>query len=301
MKSFNYIFLFVFILSSCSPKTDNRKIASEYLAENGYVSDNTIDQKLTETIEAINILAKKNLNKYFVLDNKKYNPFDTSQILIVPFRKSNGTGTKSGFSVIEKRLVFICPLQIKEFVFSNSLSDTADISGYLGIILLHELSHYALGVSGSFDENKENKQVGKSQLGDQNMWTEPEILTAQKRLELKVDSLAVEMVKQGIKITDGNCFNVCMSIQLAINGAEFMLFGKRIIENFGSKIPKLIRDKNWTHPNLELRLAFMNYYLNPTLEKQIQINDYLYQREVEPIHRQETDPRIYQGERKVIQ
>jgi hypothetical protein len=120
-------------------------------------------------------------------------------------------------------------------------------------------------------------------------------------LELKVDSIAVQLVKKGVKITDGNCFSVCMSIQLAISGAEFILFGKRLLENFGSGTPKLIRDKNWTHPNIELRLAFMNYYLNPTPEKQSQIDDYLYQREVEPIHKQETDPRIYQGQEKVIQ
>ena len=300
MKIFSLFVAIIFISVGCTNQVSNRDIASNYLIEKGYVEDHTIDKELTEVINGINILSKQYLNKEFVTE-ANYNAKDINQILVTPFRRKKGLGTISGFSSIENRLVFICPLQIKEFVGANSLSDTADISGYLGIILLHELGHFTLGISGSFDENVSENSVEKSMLGEQDMGTEPEIMTSQKRLELKVDSLAVEFVKKGIKITDGNCFSTCMSIQLAINGAEYMLFGKRVIENFGSTAPNLIRDKNWTHPNLELRLAFMNYYLNPTLEKQSQIDDYLYQREIEPIHRQETDPRIYQGKGKSIQ
>jgi hypothetical protein len=300
MKNFSLFISITLILIGCKSKVSNKDIASNYLIEKGYVADHTIDNELTEVINGINILTKQYLNKTFVTE-ANYNPTDTNQILVTPFRKKIGVGTVSAFSSIENRLVFICPLQIKDFVSANSLSDTADIKGYLGIILLHELGHFSMGISGSFDENSAENTVQNSQLGEQDMGTEPELMTIQKRLELKVDSLAVELVKKGVKITDANCFNACMNIQLTISGAEFMLFGKRLLENFGSTTPKLIRDKNWTHPNLELRLAFMNYYLNPTLEKQSQIDNYLYQREVEPIRRQETDPRIYQGERKVIQ
>ena len=300
MKNYSLIIAATLLLAGCTNKVSNKEMAANYLSEKGYVADHTMDKELTEVLDGINILAKQYLNKKFVT-TANYHPGDTSQILITPFRKKNGTGTNSGFSVIEKRLVFICPLQIKDFVASNSLSDTAAIKGYLGIILLHELCHFALDVSGSFDEDEQENQEQKLQLGEQDMGTEPEIMTTQKRLELRVDSLAVELVKKGIKITDGNSFGICMDIQLAINGAEFMLFGKRLLENFGSTTPTLIRDKNRTHPNIELRLAFMNYHLNPTVEKQHQIDDYLYQREIEPIHRQETDPRIYQGREKVIQ
>lgn len=300
MKIFSLFIAIIFISVGCTNQVSNKDIASNYLIEKGYVADHTIDKELTEVINGINILTKQYLNKEFVTE-ANYNAKDINQILVTPFRRKKGVSTISGFSSIENRLVFICPLQIKEFVSVNSLSDTADISGYLGIILLHELGHFALGISGSFDENSDENLVQKSMLGEQDINTEPEIMTSQKRLELKVDSLAVELVKKGNLINEGNCLSICMSVQLAINGAEFMLFGKRLFKNFGSTAPKLIRDKNWTHPNLELRLAFMNYYLNPTLEKQSQIDDYLYQREVEPIHRQDSDPRIYQGEGKSIQ
>jgi len=299
MKNFSLCLAIIFILFGCTNQVSNKEIASNYFIEKGYVADHTIDVELIKVINSINVLAMQNLNKVFVTETN-CNPKDINQILIAPFRRKNAVGTVSAFSSIENRLVFICPLQIKEFVKANSLSDTADISGYLGIILLHELGHFYLGISGSFDNNSVIITDQKNLLGEQDMGTEPEILTTQKRQELKVDSLAVEWIKK-VTITNGDCFSTCLNIQLAINGAEFMLFGKRLLENFGSKTPKLLRDKNWTHPNLELRLAFMNYYLNPTPEKRSQIDNYLYEREVEPIHRQETDPRIYHGQGKIIQ
>ena len=79
-----------------------------------------------------------------------------------------------------------------------------------------------------------------------------------------------------------------------------MLFGKRTLSSFGTPGPAMIKDQAWSHPNIELRLAFMNYYLNPTEEKQAQIAEYIYEREIAPIERQSTDPRIYQGNEKVL-
>lgn len=299
MKYFKLLIIFILVLESCSNKNFNKDIAANYLVEKGWVEDHTIDIKIKEVLEGINMMAFQKINKQFVLEDK-YNPTDSGQILIIPFRKKNGIGTISAFSSIENRLVFVCPLQIKEFIVSNSLSDSADMSGILGIILLHELCHFSLRISGSFDENLEAPKKQTSELGELDMGTEPVLMTSQKRLELNVDSLAIEMVKKGIRNTEGNCFNTCLNIELALGGAEFMLFGKRTIEEFGNSKPKMIHDKSWSHPNIELRLAFMNYYLNPTLEKLNQIDNYLYQREVEPIHRQETDVRIYQDERESI-
>ncbi len=286
------------ILTSCVKKPNHKDFAINYLREKGYVEDHTIDIKLEQIIKGINILSKQSLNKYFVLDTN-YDPTDPDQILVIPFRKKNGIGTVSGFSSIENKLVFICPLQIKEFVATNSLSDSSDISGYLGIVLLHELSHFALGVSGSFDENSQISEE-KSGLGELDLGTEPILMTTQKRLELKVDSVAIEMIKAGIKSKNTDCFKMCTDIQLSVVGSEFVLFGKRLLENFGNQSSDIIRDKSWSHPNLELRLAFMNYYLNPTLEKRRQIDNYLYQREIEPLNKQSKEPRIYNGYDKIL-
>lgn len=44
----------------------------------------------------------------------------------------------------------------------------------------------------------------------------------------------------------------------------------------------------------------MNYFLNPTEQLRKIIDDYLYNREIAPIERQQTDPRIFQGQEKIL-
>ncbi len=102
------------------------------------------------------------------------------------------------------------------------------------------------------------------------------------------------------KIPQTDCFSSCINIELAIGGAEFMMFGKRTLDDFGTPTPNFIKDKSRSHPNLELRLGFMNYYLHPTDQKREQIDNYIYEREVAPVNRQLTDPRIFQGEKKIL-
>jgi hypothetical protein len=97
-----------------------------------------------------------------------------------------------------------------------------------------------------------------------------------------------------------SCYGVASSVQLVLPGMQFQLFGLRRLDDFGSSTPNLLRDPSNTHPNLELRIAFMNYYLTGLDSQKQMIDDYLYEREVAPIHRQETDPRIFQGMEKIL-
>jgi hypothetical protein len=290
-------FIFLLLFFGCKQLPTGDELSSEYLDEKNFIADNTINNQLDSIIAGINCLARISSTKHFVL-TKQYNSKDTNQILIISFRKKSGTGNSSGFSDIDNRCVFICPAQIKDFVQANSLSDTIDITGYLSLILLHELGHYIYRLPGNFDEGS-SAETKISQLGEQDLGLSPEVMTYNKKKELQVDSIAIDMIKKGASITTDNCFDIAFKTEMAISGAEFTLFGKRLIGEFGTQTPGLIRDHNWTHPNIELRLAFMNYYLNPTEQKREQIDDYLYNREVAPINRQLTDPRIYQGDEKI--
>ena len=49
-------------------------------------------------------------------------------------------------------------------------------------------------------------------------------------------------------------------------GMAFQIFGLRTLEAFGNPI-KIFRDPSPSHPNMELRVAFMNYFLYPTPER----------------------------------
>jgi len=62
--------------------------------------------------------------------------------------------------------------------------------------------------------------------------------------ELRVDSLAIEMVRKGIEMTDKGCFNCSMNIPLAVNGAEFIIFEKSEIANFGNPAPNQLKDQS---------------------------------------------------------
>jgi len=298
MKNFNpMLFLWLLSLTGCSNSKNGKEQTQFQLKQRNYVADHTIDDELDALVPGLNCIAAKGESKrYFVLE-KDYVQSDTNQILIVTFRLTVGKVTPSGFSDLANRIVFICPPQISSFVQVNSLSSTSDLSGYLGIVLLHELGHFITGISGNFDEAN-NEPSKKSRLGEQDMNTTPQYLTYAKKRELQVDSLAVQMLKKSLVNPTTACLLSATGIQLAINGAEFMQFGNRILGNFGTLTPSMIKDQAWSHPNIELRLAFMNFHIHPTLEKKQQIDEYLYEREIAPVIRQSTDPRIFQGDQK---
>lgn len=288
----NFISICLVLLCVCCKEEKQRgeERARSYLALKTYVADHTVSDTIKLLLPQLNQIAKQFTHLYFV-DEDGYDAADSNQILLIPFRKKNEIGVSSGYSDIGHRIVFICPPQINEFVRSNSFSDTFSISGYLGIILLHEIGHFITKIPGSFDEC-DDSTFDTSQKYNK----DPIYMTSIKKKELKVDSVAIEMVKTGLKSSDAFCFNSCMDMQLAIVNAEFMLKTKRNLENFGhfqDYNPYLLKDKTWTHPNLELRIAFMSYYLNPSEEKLSQLNEYLFQREIAPLIKYPLVPDIY--------
>jgi hypothetical protein len=228
---YKYIVCLIFFITACASKKDGNQIQAFYLEAKNFNADHTIDNDLDSLLPGVNCILKT-LSSKRIVTAKDYNQSDTNQLLLIPFRKKNQLGTSSGFSQIENRVIFICPSQIKEFVRSISLSDTAAIYGYLSLILLHEAGHFIYNTPGNYDEGV----VGSSsKLGEQDMGTKPQVMTTFKKLELKVDSLAVEMVKKA-NTSKSKCFTTCTGIQLAINGAEFMVFGKRLIGDFGEAL-----------------------------------------------------------------
>lgn len=286
----------VMLSCACSRERKASEITGDLLFKYGFVNDYTTNAVLDSILPALNTMARHAGPRYFVLE-KDYSAGDTNQILLIPFRRRSDIGSVTAFSDIKGRYVMLCPLQIKSFVAAHSLSDSTDVSGYMGLVLMHELAHFICAVPGGFDSGTNAKDAAP-ELGERDMGTEPQLMTRYKKLELKVDSLAVEMVKAGAAQKDLNCFIFSNNIKLAVMASEFTVFGSRILDDFGSTSAGLLKDNSWTHPNLELRLAFMNYYFNPSPQKWEQIQDYLYEREVAPVHRQELDVRINQDERR---
>ncbi len=180
----------------------------------------------------------------------------------------------------------------KMFADNYTLGGKDGFETILSLVLLHELGHFAINQNVGFEMTTE-KTVLHGQLP-----TEPEDMTSLKKVELRVDSLAVKWVAAVGLNPSAQCSSVCMDIQLLVPSMSFMLAGRRMIDDFGNPNIDFLMDSGFSHPNLELRITFMDYYLNPTPKKKEQIDYYIYKRTVEPIHNQELDPRIFQGQEK---
>lgn len=265
---------------------ENAVLGREALAR-----DTSLDSLLGRTLEGINCIAGAYLGKKLVFADA-FDPKDTTHILLIPYSPLGDELKSAAYSNVEGRYILLQPRQVKSFTRINALNPDTGLEGTLSLVLLHELGHFKLNKEGAFDRPAPYNTA----LGEMRMNTRPEYLTALKRVELSADSVAVALVKQAARARDRSlaaCFSAATDVQLALPGMEFQVFGTRLIGDFGG--PSILRDPNSTHPNLELRLAFMNYFLNPTLEKKQMIDHYLYDREVAPVHRQEFDPRIFQG------
>lgn len=259
----------------------------------GYTYDPTLEAALDTLIFQLNCVVEE--TGYYFSKTSNLVKGDQKQILIVPYR-SRQANSNTGFSVLEDRLVFISSKRIKDFVRTHSLSDSLNVNGYLSMVLLHELGHIVLQLPSGTSQEETRSQLGEQRMDE----LEPQVLTAQKRNELKIDSLAITWVEKSTTKTKAGCFDCVFDIQLALNGAEFIVFGLRKIENFGSPNTDLLIDPTNAHPNFELRLAFMNYYLNPSDLKREMIDNFLYNRIEGALWRQGHDPRVNQSREKFL-
>ncbi len=278
---------------ACKNTINGSDFERDVLEQSDLIRDASHDSSIAKVVSQINCIANTHLKRKLVFSDE-FDPNDKGLILVIPFRTVVNGYKSSAYSDVDNHFILINPGAILDFTKRNTLSDSTSLPGVMGLMFLHEFGHFALGKKGFYDNIEEKP----SALGELRSNTQPEILTANKRIELSADSLAVHFIKTSVLSKETDCFNIAFETETILPGLEFMLFGKRTIENFGSPSAKLLHDPSSSHPNLELRIAFMNYFLTGLPEKRQMIDDYLYEREVATVHRQETDPRIYQGDHK---
>jgi hypothetical protein len=299
MKDWIKLLALVLFLCQCSneKRPDGFAVELQILHDNNLSKDYSDPLLLEEAIKDINCSHASVLRKKIVLA-KEYHAGDTNSILLIPFISNGSTFKSSAYSDVENRFILISPSYIRDFTVKNTLNDTLAFSPVLKMMLLHEVGHFLLNKSGSFDKIESRPATG---LGEQTRDdTQPVFLTADKKLELAADSLAMDIVKRKLAGRDYTCLGAAFDIQRIVPGMQFQLAGMRIIENFGSRSINYLHDPSNDHPNLELRVTFMNYFLFPSDTLRQMIEDYLYDRTVAPVHRQEFDPRIFQGQEKIL-
>ncbi|MEI9921877.1 MAG: hypothetical protein WDO14_24260 [Bacteroidota bacterium] len=284
------------LASGCGGKRDQRfgkDLESAVLTTHGFARTTMHDSLFTAVMNELNCIAKRN-GKRFVFA-KDFERGNDSLIMIVPIRSPFSNIKSSAFSNIRSRYILINPDYLIDFAQRSLLSDSTDWNRVTCLILLHELGHFKLKKMGAFDSLS---SAPASMLGQQLLDTEPEYLTANKKIELSVDSTAVSMIKDLPGFNNMDCFNVAADLQRILPGMQFQLFGHFAQLTLGGV--RMLRDPSPSHPNMELRITFMNYYLFDNPQSRQLIDDYLYEREVAPIHRQETAPYINQDKVKNI-
>ena len=281
------------LVSSCRPKPDAHVIEGALLDSMHVLSDHGYDSLLVPVLADVDSLSQLGPFKSLRLQDT-YDARDTNQVLVIPFAPREGVlAQATAFCLLGPRVVFLQPGYIKAYAKNRALNDSADLSPFMEMMLLHELGHFALGIEGGFDRS--DTVSASSRLGEQDMHLSPILLTTLKRQELKADSLAGELIKKGAQSKNVRCFIASQNLEMLIGGSQFVLSGRRYIDKMGLLNRDELEDPENTHPNLELRMTFLNYYLHPTDSLRALIDHYLYEREVAPVERQQQDPRVFQG------
>jgi len=289
---YSLVFACLFFVA-CKTERSGKELEEAVLKENGFIKDRSSDSLLRFLFRGVNCIASGEAK---LVLSKDYHLDSTHHILVIPILTSNNEYKSSAYSDVAKKFVLINMGYIRDFVNRHALNDTTAFEGTASMILLHELGHFALGKEGAHDRID---TISGNSPGEVKNFSTPEYITSIKKVELQADSIAMSWVKTNIGSQNMDCYACATDIQIMLPGMYFNVFGMRTIAQFGQP-QKILRDPSSTHPNMELRIAFMNYFLMPTEQMRQTIEQYLYDREVAPIHNQEFDPRIYQGQEKVL-
>jgi len=287
----------LFLLIACGQPLQDVKgvevetqLLSDYNISRDYSNSNTLQKILDDINCSVSSVVHK---KLVVADS--FTPRDTSRILLVPFISNGHVFKSSAYADVTNRFILINLRYIREFATKNTLNDTTAFVPLVELMLLHEIGHFMLHAAGSFD----NLDSGVSTLGQQeNPSTTPEYLTTVKKIELSADSLAIDLIRKQLKSQHYECLNIAFDVERLLPGMQFQLSGTRMIEKFGARDVNFLHDPSNDHPNMELRVTFMNYFLFPSDAQKKMIDDYIYDRTVAPVHEQELDPKIFQGKTK---
>jgi hypothetical protein len=271
-KHFNIvlILLWICLFSSCKKSISAIEYEKEILKVYGTKSTE-FDTVLNELLPQLNALMKNSHKRLMIVD--KFNPDSSNHILLIPLIPFSNTISAS--SDLNNRFILINPEYVNSIAYETMLDPDA-IKDILSIILLHEVCHFYLNKPGKFDDIIDTQKTDSSKASNNTLFD----LTPLKMLELSVDSLAICIINKNLISKDTVCAHIARSLRRTLPILEGSILVDRILNVIGTPEENLLKDLSKTHPNFELRVAFMNYYLNPNPHKKVMLENYLKNREV---------------------
>lgn len=259
------------ILFSCKGSTKGSEYEAEILEHFG-VRSSEYDSILSAIIPQINLLLKEGGSDQQLELSADFQYNNINEILLIPIVPF--VNNISASSNIENRFILINPNYVNNIIY-EVLLDPDGIKDIFSIILIHEMCHFELNTQGMFDEFVDNSKLKPNEIPNHFL-----NINSLKVLELKVDSLAISHINNGLKSQNINCSNFSNSLKKQLPILEGTVFANRLMNNYGTPDFNLLTDLSKSHPNFELRLAFMNYYLNPTDQKKKMLEIFIKEREI---------------------
>jgi len=260
-----------FLFTSCDRKIKGEEYESDIVRQLG-VRNHEFDTSFIELLPQINELMKEvgsdlkiKLSSDFDFQRKE----EILLIPLIPFSKNISASSNIGC-----RFILINPDYINTIIYEIML-DPDVFKEIVLLIIIHELCHFEMGKSGKFDEIITESINGNRILNADNYPN----FNESKLLELKVDSLAVSYIQKASKSKNKTVFSICNSLKKQLGILEASVAIDRITNFYGTPNFNVLNDLSKTHPNFELRIAFMNYYINPTESKKKMIDKFLEERE----------------------
>lgn len=267
-----FIFLTSLSLFSCNRSIKGEDYEAAILQQLG-LRNHEFDSVFVELLPQINALVKESGSKIEIKLSKDFHYENKNEILVIPitaFAKKI-----SASSNLEYRFILINPEYINSIIYEIMLDGNV-FREIAAVLLMHEFCHFELGKPGLFDEIVSTAINNDSE----NISYRNSSFNEEKILELKVDSLAVNYLKIGSESKNETCslFSNLIIKQLRILEATVAI--ERITNFYDTEDFLFLNDLSKSHPNFELRLAFMNYYLNPSDAKKRMLDRFIEVREI---------------------
>lgn len=155
--------------------------------------------------------------------------------------------------------VFIQPVAVQQWIAKYSSASTAmmaiEPSSMLAFMLLHELGHIENGDPGQFEDAQGRPAFN----------LDP---SEQKRREQSADDLAADRLTAASADTAALAgWLDAQTLQMDLGSLSWNLSSIRLLDNFGATVlcsASVFQDAGYTHPNLELRMLYVNDRLTNT-------------------------------------
>ncbi len=264
--------LLSFLFTSCDRKIKGDQYESNIVKQLG-VRNYEFDTTFIELLPQINELMKEVGSDLEIKLSNDFNYQSKEEILLIPLTPYSKQISAS--SNIDYRFILLNPDYINTIMYEIML-DTDVFKDIILLLIIHELCHFELGKSGQFDELIALSINEKSSLNADNYSN----FNESKLLELKVDSLAVSYIQKASISNNKKASSIANSLKKQLGILEASVAIDRITNFYGTANFNVLNDLSKTHPNFELRLAFMNYYLNPLESKKRMLDKFIEEREI---------------------